>query len=103
MSKEMPEEIGSDGITIVSKGIDGNTIYSVLNSKTNQVIIPFLGLNKFAEKIIQTYPELSKKIYKLCEVGLSINSINNVEMPKEPTSQGMLAEKISGEFKKVRV
>lgn len=98
--EEKLSEINSDGITIVSRGIDGSTIYSVLNSRTGQIIIPFLGLNKFAEKIIKTYPELSKKIYRLCESGLSVGSIEKVEMPKEPTAKGRLVEKISEEFSK---
>lgn len=98
--REKKDEINSDGITIISRGIDGSTNYSVLNTKTGQIIIPFLGLNKFADKILEIYPELSKKIHKLCEMGLSVNSTEKVLMPKEPTANGMLIEKISDEFKK---
>jgi len=67
-------------LIVLSKGMNGSTNYSILDSKGGKIVAN-KGLNIIAEEIKIRYPEISRKIV-IASVAFEVDSVNEIDLSK---------------------
>ena len=89
-----------EGIIVSSRGLNGSTTYFALTAIKRAPLFSNLGLKKFSESIVKTYPEISKKISKYCEEGFIGEFPSEIDLSKLDSNPRIaLIESISEQIK----